>query len=552
MVESSGGGSCRCACQDDFQDQQTTGCCSPHVFTSVLLGILSCVLMTGGVFLAFHKWDPMWLMVSGVGVVLILIGTVLHCCHNLSQRRPRKPSAVGGKGCCPRPMPPDHPGHVMVNNGSLTEQLLPLSNARSVSQLSLNMLPGYFPPVVTAYGIEQHSAVVQNINRLVQQQQSQGSGSCSPGVASNPGKSFIVLSLPGDASAANIQNLVATVYQLDGNTTTESTTSETTARVSSPVTIIKPNPVPSFLKNAEVQTCNMWPTPTTTAAASCVASTSGDISATERQHSTNESNGQTNIQPHASTTTDPSSGATQTDATPQISNVNLIDCSSDSASICDTPPANNCDNQTTPDNYHNIGALVNIPAPSSSSSSSTDIRDMPVVTSTSSAANDCCSGTLVDFPESLSDGITAPTSGLLVDVSVGSSVNREVLVDITVSSNGGGDSNCNNNNSQHPILEDLMNTAVSVQQADAVAMNSNNARLSNEITLLELAPDAPDPIMGGGLNSELLLSSGGSNLSVDEIDDDELLARSSPPPTYDDVTLEGEAVGAFGLAYGTI
>lgn len=80
------------------------------------------------------------------------------------------------------------------------------------------MLPGYFPPVVTAYGIEQHSAVVQNINRIVhqQQQQPQSPGSISPGVVSNAGKSFIVLSLPGDATAANIQNLVATVYQLDG------------------------------------------------------------------------------------------------------------------------------------------------------------------------------------------------------------------------------------------------------------------------------------------------------------------------------------------------
>lgn len=82
------------------------------------------------------------------------------------------------------------------------------------------MLPGYFPPVVTTYGIEQHSAVVQNINRLVQQQQLQQSPSAAgggPGAQSGAGgKSFILLSLPGDTTQANIQNLVATVYQLEG------------------------------------------------------------------------------------------------------------------------------------------------------------------------------------------------------------------------------------------------------------------------------------------------------------------------------------------------
>ena len=91
------------------------------------------------------------------------------------------------------------------------------------------MLPGYFPPVVTAYGIEQHSAVVQNINRVIQQQQQQQqpqqqqqqqaaspASICPSAVSNAAGKSFIVLSLPGDASTANIQNLVATVYQLDG------------------------------------------------------------------------------------------------------------------------------------------------------------------------------------------------------------------------------------------------------------------------------------------------------------------------------------------------
>lgn len=62
MVESSAGGSCRCDCQEDFRGEEgadlpsSSDCCSPQVFTSVLLGVLACVLMTGGVFLAFHRY----------------------------------------------------------------------------------------------------------------------------------------------------------------------------------------------------------------------------------------------------------------------------------------------------------------------------------------------------------------------------------------------------------------------------------------------------------------------------------------------------------------
>ncbi|XP_054722219.1 uncharacterized protein LOC129231851 isoform X2 [Uloborus diversus] len=238
MVEESG---CRCACQgggeefdlppDDPSNTSSSGCCNPKVFTTVLLGILSCVLMTGGVFLAFHRWDPMWLLVSGVGVILIFIGTIQHCCSDNSTPARR---SSGKGGCCSRPPAPDHP-HIVTHNGSLTEQLLPLTNARSVSQLSLNMLPGYFPPVVTAYGIEQHSAVVQNINRLVQQQQQQAPSPQSPGAPA--GKSFILLSLPGENPPANLQNLVATVYQLDGSIVPETATTDTNPAPDTPVNV---------------------------------------------------------------------------------------------------------------------------------------------------------------------------------------------------------------------------------------------------------------------------------------------------------------------------
>lgn len=535
MVESSGG-SCRCACQDEFQDaqEQSSGCCSPHVFTSILLGILSCVLMTGGVFLAFHRWDPMWLMVSGVGVVLIIIGTILHCCNNLSQRPKRHSTA--SKGCCSRPAPPDHGGHIITNNGSLTEQLLPLSNARSVSQLSLNMLPGYFPPVVTAYGIEQHSAVVQNINKLVQQQQqlqqqqAQSPGSISPSaVGSAAGKSFIVLSLPGDATAANIQNLVATVYQLDGNTA--ETANEPIPNITAPVVSIKPSTsVPLILKNVEVQTCSMWPVATVSA----VTTNSGENSVTCRSSSTStdESPGQAASQPTVSTSSN--SGSTQTeDIVPVPDNVNLIDCSTDISPICDNS-TNICDNQPADNNV----ALVDIPA-----SSSADLLDVSLSSSTASTA-ECV---LVDIPDQPSGSTDPPTVNLLVDVAVDSPPNLpEVLVDIL--ENSGSDSH-----NGGPLLEGFVNS--NFQQLETIVTDTASTALpSSSDTLIELPQHLPENTNSNlqNVSSELLSSTSNLSTADTEIDDGELMARSSPPPSYEDVTLEGENVGAFGLAYGTI
>ncbi|CAL1296436.1 unnamed protein product [Larinioides sclopetarius] len=543
MVESSVGGSCRC--QEEYiseEDSSSKGCCSPQIFTSILLGILACVLMTGGVFLAFHRWDPLWLIVSGVGVLLVLIGSILHCCSN--EQNTRRHSEGGGKS---RPIQNDHPihGHPVVNNGSLTEQLLPLSNARSVSQLSLNMLPGYFPPVVTTYGIEQHSAVVQNINRIVQQQQQQqqqpqSPGSTSPGVASGAGKSFILLSLPADSTPANIQNLVATVYQLDGSTITEPPSVDI-ASSASPVTPAVPTmPVPLVLKNVEVQTCTVWPNPAPNAVSvtsSQLVQTAGASSSAHIVPSLNR--------PSTSTV----SCMAQTDDLnpPAAEIVNLMDCSSDIPSICDN--AQNTTNNITSNQNTNIPLPDPPPVLVDVSTSPTDSATTLPQSSLMEAIPEPSSTSLLDLPTPATEVLIA-VDNATVDNSVDiPGTTSDVLIDISENTNDSGSSD-----SAVQLPEAVVNSEVPVHSPPNNAISESNDDSRNTVQSVPGSSTsiANEPPMGIG-SSELSISCDNLSDLDEEVDDEELLGRSSPPPSYDDVAHEGEnAIGAFGLAYGTI
>ncbi|GIY66924.1 uncharacterized protein CDAR_260081 [Caerostris darwini] len=542
MVETSVGGSCRCQEEYNSEDDPPKGsCCSSRTFTTVLLGILACVLMTGGVFLAFHRWDPLWLIVSGVGVILVFIGSILHCCG--SDPSVRRHSESGGKS---RPVQNDHPlhGHPVINNGSLTEQLLPLSNARSVSQLSLNMLPGYFPPVVTTYGIEQHSAVVQNINRIVQQQQQQqpqSPGSAgSPGVVSAAGKSFILLSLPTDSNPANIQNLVATVYQLDGSVANEVPASDAAASTS-PANTPAPatTPVPLVLKNAEVQTCNVWPNPTP----SVIPLVSNQI-LTSSVASTSTANVPLSERP--STSTASCMAQTEDMNPPTAEVVNLMDCSSEISSICDNVQSST--DATTSNQNTNI--------PLSPSPALMDISASTDIVSHSAS-------TVMDALESSTTSLLDLTPATDVLVGVGTietaascSTNipntlEDVLIDISDNITDPGPSN---NAVQVP--EVAVNIDVPMHNSSST---SNNVPETDEASRNITQPVAGcstdivnEPSMEAG-TSELSLSCDNLSDLDGEVDDEELLSRSSPPPSYDDVAHESEnAIGAFGLAYGTI
>lgn len=317
--------------------------------------------------------------------------------------------------------------------------------------------------------------------------------------------------------------------------TIESAANEVIPSVTAPVVNIKPNsPVPLILKNAEVQTCNMWPAST----AAAIASTS-NVNAASHQSSTStdEVPEQARSDPAISTSTAASCGSTQTDDILPISeNINLMDCSTDIATICDNS-SNSCDNQ--PSDFNN--ALVNIP-------SSADVLAVSL-TNTS----DCSSNVLVDIPEPPAENVVVPLAeNLLIDVADSSTNNlsdcSEILVDI--SENCIGDITSNN---PGPLLEGLVNR--DIQQVEVVSETPNVGHASTsgstEIESPQIVPESTNSNLQT-VNPEILSSTSNLSSADTEIDDSELMARSSPPPSYEDVTLEGEGVGAFGLAYGTI
>ncbi|KAH7963256.1 hypothetical protein HPB52_020331 [Rhipicephalus sanguineus] len=104
-------------------------CSSPNC-TGLLLGSVASVLVIGGIFLAFHNWDYNWLLVSGIGSLLVLIAAAVPFCSRESGR-----PVHGKRGN----------GSLHMANSETLPSAPPLSATYSVSQLSLNILPPLYP-----------------------------------------------------------------------------------------------------------------------------------------------------------------------------------------------------------------------------------------------------------------------------------------------------------------------------------------------------------------------------------------------------------------------
>lgn len=56
--------------------KKNSGCteCNSQICSSYVVGLLACLLIIGGLFLAFQRWDYMWLVVTLIGIVLTFVG----------------------------------------------------------------------------------------------------------------------------------------------------------------------------------------------------------------------------------------------------------------------------------------------------------------------------------------------------------------------------------------------------------------------------------------------------------------------------------------------
>lgn len=112
------------------QSRSSAFSCSSPNCTGLLLGLVASVLVIGGIFLAFHNWDYNWLLVSGIGSLLVLIAAAVPFCSRESGR-----PVHGKRGN----------GSLHMANSETLPSAPPLSATYSVSQLSLNILPPLYP-----------------------------------------------------------------------------------------------------------------------------------------------------------------------------------------------------------------------------------------------------------------------------------------------------------------------------------------------------------------------------------------------------------------------
>ncbi|XP_076303957.1 uncharacterized protein LOC143222027 isoform X2 [Tachypleus tridentatus] len=66
-----------------------------QILVSYVLAVFACVLTNGGVFVAFYRWDYLWLFVAFVGIFLILVGAMLNLAgsRTISNKNQKRKSA---------------------------------------------------------------------------------------------------------------------------------------------------------------------------------------------------------------------------------------------------------------------------------------------------------------------------------------------------------------------------------------------------------------------------------------------------------------------------
>ena len=128
--------------------------CNSQIFCSYVLALISTGLVVGGVYLSLTNWDRVWLIFSALGLVLVFIGSCMHYCGTQALRKYDDEQYSRRRRHKQR--------RRFRERGFSGDELVPSapqgSDSRSLSQLSLNMIPQYFsradgnalPPTATS------------------------------------------------------------------------------------------------------------------------------------------------------------------------------------------------------------------------------------------------------------------------------------------------------------------------------------------------------------------------------------------------------------------
>lgn len=195
--------------------RRSRGCCSGcncQIFCSYVLALISTSLVVGGVYLSLVQWDRIWLMFSVAGLIFTIIGSCMYYCGTQSLAKEYESDDDSYR----RRRRQKHRRGQYRDRGLSGDELVPSapSGDRSVSQLSLNMIPQYFARADTTNS--------GNHSNAMPSAPTAPNGMAHSQIFSVNGQSFLILPLTGNASAfspadANHLNGLVVKLPIDGD-----------------------------------------------------------------------------------------------------------------------------------------------------------------------------------------------------------------------------------------------------------------------------------------------------------------------------------------------
>ncbi|XP_054156145.1 uncharacterized protein LOC128954572 [Oppia nitens] len=219
--------------------------CNSQICCAYLMSILAVTLIIGGMYLSYIHWTKGWLLISAIGIVVNLMGSCMYYSgtnqlyYQHHRHQQQTSGAGGGSG--------GRSEHIYENRtnrsrhrrryrsrGLSTDQLMPsappLNQSRSVSQLSLNMIPQYFCSAAATTAAAAHSDTESTVISMATQSAAAANplaASISPlttlsQIFSVNGQSYLILPLNGEplnsANSFPLQNLVVKLTDNESKT----------------------------------------------------------------------------------------------------------------------------------------------------------------------------------------------------------------------------------------------------------------------------------------------------------------------------------------------
>lgn len=191
--------------------------CNTQICCSYFMALLSSGLVVAGVYLSIVMWDRLWLTVSLFGLMLVFVGACLYCCgtralsrkYSCRSRSQEFDDAFDDETMADERNRPRNKRkrRNRTEDSDETTGDRRINAARSLSQLSLNMIPQYFAPSDTGSTAPGQLLASSRTNTLVTTASAAAQPPSVPfsQIFSLNGQSFLILPIANESLDANRQ-----------------------------------------------------------------------------------------------------------------------------------------------------------------------------------------------------------------------------------------------------------------------------------------------------------------------------------------------------------